>query len=279
MGGRVIATDVKGAWHDLGGRVAIVTGAARGQGANHVQALASCGAAVLATDVLDDEGRAQVAAWQKVGLDVVWHHLDVTSAADWDRVVAAAVGRWKTVDVLVNNAGVTGSGNVVEVTREEWERVLGINLTGSLLGIQRVGPAMQATGGGSIINVSSVLGTLGTDTDVAYHVSKGALHMLTRAAAVTLAPSVRVNTLTPGIVATEMAQGLGADRLRERLAAYPMGRAAEVPEVTAAVLFLASDAASFVTGSELRVDGGALAGAKTTRAPGSTVAPVTAEEA
>lgn len=249
--------------YDLTGRVAIVTGAARGQGANHARALASQGASVLATDVLDVEGTAQLDALRASGLDAAWQHLDVTEEMDWEHAVSSAVEHWGRIDILVNNAGITGVGNIVDVTREEWERVLGVNLTGAFLGIHWVAPVMQAAGRGSIINVSSVLGTLGTDRDVAYHVSKGAIHMLTRAAAVTLAPSIRVNTLTPGIVATDMAQGLGVDRLRDRLRAYPMGRAAEVPEVTAALLFLASDASTFVTGSELRVDGGALAGAKT----------------
>jgi NAD(P)-dependent dehydrogenase (short-subunit alcohol dehydrogenase family) len=174
------------------------------------------------------------------------------------------------LDVLVNNAGLFGPSSVLDCPLAEWNEVLAVNQTGVFLGIKHCAPAMRRAGGGSIINVCSVLGTFGTDFAFAYHVSKGALHMLTRAAAVTLAPVIRVNLLTPSITATEMAVELGTAHINARVSAYPMGRAAQPMEISQSVLFLASDESSFATGAEFRIDGGALAGAKRPSADGSS---------
>jgi 3alpha(or 20beta)-hydroxysteroid dehydrogenase len=167
---------------------------------------------------------------------------------------------------VVNNAGITGAASVVECTLEEWQSVIAVNQTGVFLGIQRAIPALRRAGRGSIINVASVIGTLGVEGMIAYQASKAAVHQLTRAAAVTLAPDIRVNTVTPGGVAdTVMAAGVEPQWFQERLKAYPMGRGARVEEVSWAVLFLASDESSFTTGADLRIDGGALAGVKSRR--------------
>jgi len=247
------------------GKVALVTGGARGQGACHGRTLAAHGAKVILGDVLEEAGEQTAARLRDEGLDVRFLRLDVTRVEDWDAAVAAADESFGKLDVLVNNAGVTGRANVLACTLEEWDAVLAVNQRGVFLGMRAVAPMMQRYGGGSIINISSVLGTLGTEFGIAYHASKAAVHIMTRAAAVTLAPVVRVNSVTPGIVDTTMGNSIEAERLKERLAAYPMGRAARPEEVSQAVLFLASDESSFTTGADLRVDGGALAGVRQRR--------------
>jgi len=243
------------------GKVALISGGARGQGASHGRVLAAHGAKVVLGDILDDEGERTAADLRGDGLDVRYVHLDVTKPGDWDAAVRFTESACGRLNVVVNNAGIVGTGTVLDCTLEEWEAVTAVNQTGVFLGIQRTAPAVERAGGGSIINISSVAGTLGTEFEsIAYHASKAAVHLLTRCAAVTLAPRIRVNTITPGITATAMADTIGEARLAARLAAYPMGRAARPDEVSHAVLFLASDESSFTTGAELRVDGGALAG-------------------
>jgi 3alpha(or 20beta)-hydroxysteroid dehydrogenase len=245
------------------GKVALISGGARGQGASHGRLLAEHGARVVLGDILDEPGEETASRLRKDGLDVRYVHLDVTRPADWDAAVSEAERAYGKLDVLVNNAGITGSASVVDCPLEEWQSVIAVNQTGVFLGIQRAVPAMRRAGRGSIINIASVIGTLGTESMIAYQASKAAVHQLTRAAAVTLAPDIRVNTITPGGIAnTAMAAGLDQKWFQERLAAYPMGRGARVEEVSYAVLFLASDESSFTTGADLRVDGGALAGVK-----------------
>jgi 3alpha(or 20beta)-hydroxysteroid dehydrogenase len=243
------------------GKVALITGGARGMGASHGRVLAAQGAKVVLADVLDDLGAETAARLRDDGLEVQYAHLDVTRLEDWDAAVRVTEGAYGKLNVLVNNAGILGSGTVIDCTLEQWHAVIAVNQTGVFLGMQRTVPAMRRAGGGSIINISSVAATLGTAFEsIAYHASKAAVHLLTRAAAVTLAPEIRVNTVTPGITATVMANELGAKLLAARMAAYPMGRPARPDEVSSAVLFLASDESSFTTGADLRVDGGALAG-------------------
>jgi 3alpha(or 20beta)-hydroxysteroid dehydrogenase len=247
----------------LAGKTAIITGGARGQGATHARVLAKHGARIVIGDILDAEGAATASRLRDSGLDVSFRHLDVTSPEDWDATVAFAEERFGRLDILVNNAAIFPGANLLDCSAKEWASVIAVNQTGPFLGMQRAVPTMRKNGGGSIINICSVAGTLGTEIAIAYAVSKAAILMLTRAAAVTLAPDVRVNCVTPGIVDdTEMARALPPDRLRERLATYPMGRAARQEEISAAVVFLASDESSFTTGGELRVDGGALAGVR-----------------
>ena len=246
----------------LDGKVVLITGAGRGMGAVHARLLAEHGARV----VLGGRDRSQVdaaaAALRSGGLDATCVSLDVTREDDWRSAIVSIEESHGRLNVLVNNAGVISAPNVLECSLAEWNAVIAVNQTGTFLGMKHAAPAMKRAGGGSIINISSVLGTLGTDFGIAYHASKGAVHLLTRAAAVMLAPDIRVNSITPGITATDMADALGSERLRARVAAYPMGRAGQPIEVSQGVLFLASDESSFVTGADYRIDGGALAGIK-----------------
>jgi NAD(P)-dependent dehydrogenase (short-subunit alcohol dehydrogenase family) len=246
----------------VAGKVALISGGARGQGASHGRLLARHGARVVLGDILDDAGEATASRLREEGLDVRFVHLDVTRLDDWDAAVRVAEETYGRLHVLVNNAGITGSAGLLECSLDEWESVLAVNETGVFLGMQRAIPAITRAGGGAIINVSSVIGTIGVEYMIAYQATKAAVHLLTRAASVTLAPHIRVNTVTPGGVVNDMSAALDQEWFRERLAAYPMGRGARPEEVSYAVLFLASDESSFVTGAELRVEGGALAGIK-----------------
>lgn len=246
----------------VAGKSVLITGGARGQGASHARMLAREGARVMIGDILDEAGRDMAAALRGEGLDVHYTRLDVTNSVSWRDAIAETERTLGALHVLINNAAIFPSARLMDCTEAEWRSVLDVNQTGPFLGIQSAVPAMRRAGGGSIINIISVAGSLATEIAVAYTVSKAALLMLTRAAAVALAPEIRVNSITPGIIDTEMMRMLDPDRLKARLAAYPMGRAGTVEEVSRAVLFLASDEASFTTGADLRVDGGALAGIK-----------------
>jgi 3alpha(or 20beta)-hydroxysteroid dehydrogenase len=244
------------------GEVVLITGGSRNQGLGHGRLLASEGAKVILADVADADGNAAVKALADGGTTVRYMHLDVTDAEGWHSVVADIMAKEGRLDVLVNNAAVLGKSGLADCALAEWEDVLRVNQTGPFLGIQHVVPAMRVGGRGSIINISSVIGNFGTEFNFAYSVSKAAVQMITRAAAVTLAPHIRVNTIIPGAIDTDMFQALPEAIRRQRLAAYPMGRPGMIEEVSKAVLFLASDESSFTTGGEIRVDGGALAGVK-----------------
>jgi len=244
------------------GKVVLITGGSRNQGLSHGRLLASEGAKVILADVVDTEGQTAARALADDGLSVRYLHLDVTDSEGWRSVIADIVAKERRLDILVNNAAVLGKSGLADCTLAEWDEVIKVNQTGPFLGIQHAVPAMRASGGGSIINISSVIGNLGTEFNFAYSVSKAAVQMITRAAAVTLAPQIRVNTIIPGAIDTDMFRALPEAIRRQRLAAYPMGRAGMIEEVSKAVLFLASDESSFTTGGEIRVDGGALAGVK-----------------
>jgi NAD(P)-dependent dehydrogenase (short-subunit alcohol dehydrogenase family) len=246
----------------VAGKVALVTGGARNQGLSHGRLLATHGARVVLADVADEIGKAATVDLQREGLAVRYLHLDVSHPSDWQAAIdsiAAAEGR---LDVLVNNAAILGKSGLFDCALDEWNQVIAVNQTGIFLGIQHAVPLLRKSGGGSIINISSVIGNLGTEFNFAYSVSKAAVQMITRTAAVTLAPTIRVNTIVPGGIDTDMLRALPEATRKQRLAAYPMGRAGRIDEVSQAVLFLASDESSFTTGGELKVDGGALAGVK-----------------
>jgi NAD(P)-dependent dehydrogenase (short-subunit alcohol dehydrogenase family) len=249
----------------VAGKVALITGGTRGMGLSHGRVLAEHGARVVLGGRDDIRGKEAAAALRTEGLPVDYLHLDVTQETDWDTAVKLVEKTYGKLDVLVNNAGIYGPSGVLECSLAEWNDIIAVNLTGVFLGIRHCAPAMRRAGRGSIINISSVLGTMGTEIAVAYHASKGAVHVLTRASAMALAPLIRVNTVTPSITATDMAQEMGGDQLKARVATYPMGRAAQPTEISYGVLFLASEESSFVTGADCRIDGGVLAGVK--RAP------------
>ncbi|MFD0902851.1 glucose 1-dehydrogenase [Actinomadura sediminis] len=236
----------------LDGKVAIITGAARGQGAAEARMFAGAGAKVVLTDVQDGTG---VAA--SIGPAAAFVRHDVTSADDWARAVGTARERFGRVDVLVNNAGLWRTAPVEEETRARFEQMLQVNLVGPFLGVQAVVPAMREAGGGSIVNVSSTAGLRGIRGHAAYGSSKFGLRGLTRSAALDLAADgIRVNSVHPGIVDTPMIAEFGVERGAGKTPRVPLGRAGVPEDVGGLVLFLASDASSYITGTEFAVDGG-----------------------
>lgn len=244
------------------GRVVFISGAASGMGRAHARVLAGEGAQVVITDRNEPALEAVRDELLASGAQVSALALDVTSEAAWQRAMDAAVAQYGRVDVLVNNAGVALGKTVQETTVQEWDHVMAVNARGVFLGCRTVVPAMVRAGRGSIINVSSVYGIVGGALAGAYCASKGAVRLLTKAAAVDFAPlHIRVNSVHPGIVRTDMTDGLFQDTevLKRFLAQQLQRRAAEPEEVSNVVLFLASDESSFVTGAEMVVDGGWLA--------------------
>ncbi len=246
----------------VSGKVVFITGAASGMGRAHALRLASEGASVAISD-RNETGLAEtLAAVQARGAEAAaWPH-DVTDEAAWERVVEQACGRFGRIDVLVNNAGVSSATvSVLDIGVDEWDRVMAINARGVFLGVRTVGRKMRDQGrGGSIINISSVFGIVGGAMASAYCASKGAVRLLTKAAAADLtAFNIRVNSVHPGLIDTPMLDGLLAreGEVRDRMLGVQLQRRAANPdEVSSAVLFLASDESSFMTGSEMVVDGG-----------------------
>jgi NAD(P)-dependent dehydrogenase (short-subunit alcohol dehydrogenase family) len=244
----------------LGGKVALISGGARGMGAAEGRLFAREGARVVLGDILDKEGGEVEADIRAKGGDALYVRLDVTSEADWARAVAAAVSRFGKLDVLVNNAGVGGGVRIEDTTAEAWDRVMDINAKGVFLGTKAAIPAMRRAGGGSIVNISSQLGLVGTDnSSPEYQASKGAVRLLTKATAIQYArEKIRANSVHPGPIVTAMTERRRKDPAQYALtlSRIPLGRYGEPDEVAYAVLYLASDESAFVTGSELVIDGG-----------------------
>lgn len=237
----------------LDGAVALVTGAARGMGAEHVRALRGAGAKVVATDVLDDEGAALVA---ELGDSAVYRHLDVADDGGWRSVVAEAEEEFGPIGYLVNNAGVLTAGAIDEMETTLWQRTIDINLTGVWLGMHHVVPSIKRAGGGAIVNISSTAGMQGYAHLGAYVASKWGVRGLTKAAALELAPfGIRVNSIHPGPIRTPMV----ATVPEEAAAAQAIPRFGEPAEVTAMLMFVLCDA-TYSTGHEFIVDGGAILG-------------------
>ena len=244
----------------LAGKVAIISGAASGMGAATARMFAREGSKVVIADVLEHEGRQVASA---IGAAACFEKLDVTSEEDWAAVVAAATRAFGRLDVLVNNAGVSGSAEQDFYSTEAWHRIMGINATGVFFGIKHAIPAMKAGGGGSIVNLSSIAGIIGSEhVHMAYNASKAAVRLMTKSTAVQHAKDgIRANSVHPGVMPAMRTSGRTADPSvrAERMRVIPMRRAGEVDEVAYAVLFLASDESSYITGSEIHVDGGAIA--------------------
>lgn len=237
----------------LNDQVVLVTGAARGMGAEHVRGLVARGARVVATDVLDAEGEALAAS---LGDRVVYTHLEVTDEAQWRSALALAESRFGPVNHLVNNAGVVTFGSVESTDPAVFRRTLEINLTGCWLGMHVVIPSIKRAGGGSIVNISSTAGLQGYANLGAYVASKWGLRGLTKSAALELGrDNIRVNLIHPGPIRTPMIAGLGDDLA----AAQPINRIGEPEEVTAMLLFLLTEA-TYSTGHEFIIDGGAVIG-------------------
>jgi 3alpha(or 20beta)-hydroxysteroid dehydrogenase/cyclopentanol dehydrogenase len=229
-------------------------------GAHEARLFVAEGAKVVMGDVLDDLGRAVEAEINRSGGEAVYVHLDVTHEQGWREAVATALSRFGRLDILVNNAGVSGSARLEDVTLEEWNRVMAINSTGVFLGTKAAIPAMRKSGGGSIINISSQLGLVGTDnSSPQYQSSKGAVRLLTKTTAIQYAKEgIRANSVHPGPIETPMTEARRADPAVHAmtLSRIPLGRYGVADDVAKGVLYLASDDASFVTGSELVIDGG-----------------------
>ncbi len=244
----------------LDGKVALITGAARGQGAHEARRFVAEGASVVLTDVLVEEGEA-VAAELGDAARFVRH--DVTDEAGGSLALGVATDAYGRLDVLVNNAGVVSFGAVQDVAPDEFRRVLDINLVGAFLGIHRAAPVLAEAGGGSIVNISSVNGITGTPNTAAYVASKFGLTGLTKASAIDLAPwRIRVNSVHPGGVDTPMIrpEEIPAELYEPFYARLPVRRLGSVDDVANLVLFLASDESSYCTGGQFVVDGGQTCG-------------------
>ena len=245
----------------LEGKVALISGGARGMGAEEALLFAREGARVVVADVLEAEGRALAASIP--GGQAIFVRLDVTQEADWQRTVSLAEEVYKRLDILVNNAGVSAVGGIEDTTEEEWDRVMEVNAKGVFLGTKYAIPAMQRAGGGSIINISSQLGIVAmSESSPQYIASKGAVRLLTKSTAIQYAADgIRCNSVHPGPIVTPMTDFRRSDpSVRELMTSrIPLGRYGEAIDVAYGVLYLASDEASFVTGSELVIDGGWVA--------------------
>ena len=247
----------------LQGKVAIITGGARGQGAAEARMFAREGAKVVFGDVLDDEGREVEAEIAAAGGEAVYLRLDVTDEDSWREAVGTAVSRFGRVDILVNNAGIASWNAGDDASVEEWDRIMEINAKGVFLGTKAVIPAMRDTGGGSIVNISSISGMVGqANIHPGYNASKGAVRILTKSTAVQhAAEGIRCNSIHPGPVKTPMTERSWSNPewLKATERRTPLGRYAEPDEIAYGVLFLASDESSFMTGSEMVIDGGVTA--------------------
>jgi NAD(P)-dependent dehydrogenase (short-subunit alcohol dehydrogenase family) len=253
------------------GKVALVTGGASGIGRASALRLAEEGAQVVVTDIQDDQGKDVVGAIKKAGGDAIFLHHDVASEDAWESMIAETKKRFGKLHVLVNNAGIAVSGSVITMTLADWRRQTGINLDGVFLGVKHALPLMRESGGGSIINISSIAGLVGAGTLAGYCATKGGVRLFTKAVAQECAAArdnVRVNSVHPGIIETPIWAGIvpggqpGAnapnlDQIAE--VGVPTGKKGLPEDIANGVLFLASDDSRYVTGSELVIDGGMTA--------------------
>jgi 3alpha(or 20beta)-hydroxysteroid dehydrogenase len=244
----------------LEGKVALITGGARGMGASEAQLFLDEGAKVVITDILDEVGQETARRLSPDGSRCIFYRHDVTNESEWESVVADAIGAFGQIDVLVNNAGVFEQGSILDTTLKNFERTMDINVTGVFLGMKTVAPHMVQRKQGSIINISSVAGLNGTPGFVAYGASKWAVRGMTKGVAKELAPfGVRVNSIHPGIIDTPMLQTFdeAGEGVREMVRTrIPLGYEAEPIHVARLALYLGSDDSAYSTGSEFIVDGG-----------------------
>src|ERR1700758_1559982 len=235
------------------GKVALISGGARGMGASHARLLVAEGARVVIGDILDEEGKALA---DELGDAARYVHLDVTQPDDWEAAVSTAQQEFGKLDVLVNNAGIVNGSTIQKFGLKHWQQIIDVNLTGTFLGMKAASDAIIAAGGGSIINVSSIEGLRGTPWAHGYVATKWGVRGLTKSVALELAPhNVRVHSIHPGLVRTPLTAGIPEDMMP-----IPLGRSADPSEVSTFVLFLASDESSYATGTEFVMDGGLVAG-------------------
>jgi NAD(P)-dependent dehydrogenase (short-subunit alcohol dehydrogenase family) len=247
----------------VAGKIALISGGAHGMGAAMARLMASEGAKVVIGDLLEFEGAELVRAIEAKGGQARFHHLDVRSEDGWRAIVADTVKDFGRLDILVNNAGISGSAVEDLYETQAWEALMSINATGVFLGMKYGIAAMKRAGGGAIVNISSISGVVGQDfIHMGYNASKGAVRLMTKSAAAQHGrDNIRVNSVHPGLMPPMRTSGRTADpqRRAEMLSRVPLGRSGRAEEVAHAVLFLASDDASYITGAELHVDGGYLA--------------------
>jgi NAD(P)-dependent dehydrogenase (short-subunit alcohol dehydrogenase family) len=243
-------------------KVALISGGARGMGAAEAKLFADEGSKVVIGDILDEEGRRTEAEIGESGGECLFVRLDVSSESDWREAVAATVARFGKLDVLVNNAGIYCTERVEDTSEELWDQVMEINAKGVFLGTKYAIPEMRKAGGGSIVNISSTAGLVGNPTSAAYSASKGAVRLFTKATAIQYArEGIRANSIHPGTIETLMTAPMLATEAyrRNRLERTPLARFGRPEDVAYGALYLASDESSFVTGSELVIDGGRTA--------------------
>ncbi|MBQ0799474.1 MAG: glucose 1-dehydrogenase [Porticoccaceae bacterium] len=240
-------------------KVCLITGAALGMGREHALLLAEHGARLILTDLNVEAGEATTKGINDAGGDAIFIKHDASSEQDWQQVIKTGVEHFGKIDVLVNNAGVLTLKSIQDTTTEDWDFVQSINTRGVFYGVKYVLPAMQKAGGGSIINISSIYGIVGAPSASAYQASKGAVRLLSKSAAVEYAEyNVRVNSVHPGVIATNMTKDIMVDDASTDalLGSALIRRPAQPKEVSWGILFLASDESSYMTGSELVIDGG-----------------------
>ena len=263
----------------LDGKVALISGAARGIGAATTRLMAEAGAKVAIADVLDERGRETAQAIAGAGEAAIYLHLDVTREEDWRAAIAATVARFGGLDILVNNAGLFLGKGIEEVSLEEWHRLCAVNLTGVFLGTKLALPALRERGresrhGSAIVNLASVAGLVGSQLDPLYSMTKGGVTLFTKSAALEFARKgyrVRVNSIHPGVIQTDMgdqtfvsrARNLGTNDVeiarRQVIERLPIGRMGTPTDIAKGIVFLASDDAAFMTGAGLVIDGGITA--------------------
>jgi len=242
----------------LDGKVALISGAARGQGADEARLFAAEGASVILADIKDKEGQQVAEEIEALGGQAIYLHLDVTKEADWREAVSTAVNQYSKLDILVNNAGILLLKGLEDTDITDWDTIQEVNSRGVFLGAKAAVPAMREAGGGSIINISSIAGLSGSGS-TAYSSSKGLVRILSKSIAVEYGPqNIRCNSVHPGVIDTDMVHGLisSGDGRQTMIDKTPLGIIANVRDVSFGVLYLASDESRYVTGSELVIDGG-----------------------